>query len=271
MTQLTITDIFIYPVKSLAGIRLDKAEVQGKGLRFDRRWMLIDDQGAAMTQREYPAMALFKVAINDDTLSIVYSRQGTIISTNGFSIKTSGDSESIKAKIWNDNVEVTEVDRAVSDWFSRHLKATCKLVSFPEANARPVDPKYQVHNEHVSLADAYPFLIIGQSSLDDLNARLAEAVPMNRFRPNFVFTGGDAFIEDTWNDISIGSVRFRGVKKCARCVLPTVNQDTAEKGVEPLRTLTAYRKVDNKVYFGQNLVALGKGVVAVGDPVVMQA
>lgn len=266
MRQPTISDIFIYPIKSLGGIRLNRAEVQGKGLRFDRRWMLIDEHGVAMTQREHPTMALFKVRIGDDTLSIAYSRDGTVISTNSFGIEPSAG-KAIRAKIWNDNVEVIEVDRGVSDWFSDHLKATCKLVAFPEENARPVDPRYQVNNEHVSLADAYPFLIIGQSSLDDLNRRLADPVPINRFRPNFVFTGGDAFIEDTWNDLSIGSVRFRGVKKCARCVLPTVNQDTAEKSSEPLRTLTSYRKTDNKVYFGQNLVALENGVVAVGDMV----
>ena len=133
-----------------------------------------------------------------------------------------------------------------------------------------VDPRYEVNHEQVSLADAYPFLIIGQSSLDDLNSRLTESLPMNRFRPNFVFTGGEPFEEDTWRNFSIGSTRFVGVKMCARCPLPTVNQDTAERGAEPLKTLSTYRKRDNKVYFGQNLVALDHNSVSVGDTITIQ-
>jgi uncharacterized protein YcbX len=122
----------------------------------------------------------------------------------------------------------------------------------------------------VSLADAYPFMIIGQSSLDDLNGRLTEALPMNRFRPNFVFTGGSPYQEDDWENVNIGSNTFVAVKKCARCPIPTVNQDTAEKGQEPLRTLALYRSADHKIYFGQNLVVLQEGEVAVGDTVIPQ-
>ena len=156
-------------------------------------------------------------------------------------------------------------DDNVHEWFSKYLGFSCQLVSFPEANDRPVDPLYSINEEHVSLADAYPFLIIGQRSLDLLNDKLEQPVPMNRFRPNFVFTGRDAHEEDQWREFTIGSNRFAGVKLCARCVLTTVNQDTAEKGIEPLYTLSTYRKVANKVLFGQNLVALDHGIVKVGD------
>jgi hypothetical protein len=146
----------------------------------------------------------------------------------------------------------------------------CRLVYFPEENSRPVDPRYKVNGEQVSLADAYPFLIIGQSSFEDLNSKLQEPVPMNRFRPNFVFTGGKPFEEDTWRNFSIGSTRFVGVKPCDRCVLTTVNQETGQKGVEPLKTLTSYRKRDNKVYFGQNLVALDHKRIQIGDLITLQ-
>ena len=139
--------------------------------------------------------------------------------------------------IWDDTVSAFDVDGSYSQWFSELLESPCRLVYFPEENSRPVDPRYKVNHEQVSLADAYPFLIIGQSSLDDLNSRLTEPIPMNRFRPNFVFTGGEPFEEDTWRNFSIGSTRFVGVKMCARCQLPTVNQDTAEKGAEPIKTL----------------------------------
>jgi uncharacterized protein len=119
----------------------------------------------------------------------------------------------------------------------------------------------------VSFADAYPFLIIGQSSLDDLNSRMDVKLPMNRFRTNFVFTGGKPFDEDNWKDFMIGNVKFRAVKPCARCVITTTNQETAERSSEPLRTLSTFRKSGNKVLFGMNLVADTIGVVNVGDEI----
>ena len=142
---------------------------------------------------------------------------------------------------------------------------TCTLVFFPELNARPVDLTYAKNNEQVSLADAYPYLIIGEASRNDLNEKLEHPVGMKRFRPNFVFTGGDAFEEDTWNNFTIGTVSFYGTKPCARCVLTTVDPETATKGVEPLRTLSSYRKVNAKVLFGQNVVACEPGEVNEGD------
>lgn len=270
MTDLTLTEIWIYPIKSLGGIRLDKAKVLGKGLQSDRRWMLIDQAGIALTQRAHPTMALFKAEIHGEQLSIVYTKDQKQISSTKFRMATSRHETPITARVWDDEVQVFEVDAVVSDWFSRHLEFTCRLVAFPEENPRRVDPRYTVENEQVSLADAYPFLIIGQSSLNDLNKRLSHAVPMNRFRPNFVFAGGDPYIEDQWRNLSIGRIPFVAVKQSDRCVLTTVNQDTAQKGAEPLRTLSGYRKVGNKVFFGQNLVALGEGEVSVGDAVIPQ-
>lgn len=268
MAQLTLNEIWIYPVKSLGGIRLDSATVMEKGLQFDRRWMLIDEHGVFMTQRMTPAMALFKLRLHEGGIFISYTKVGKIISSNSFQFSTPTSGKWIAASVWDDDVKVLEVDPEISKWFSHHLQTTCKLVAFPEEKPRPADPQYTLNNEQVSLADAYPFLIIGQSSLDDLNKRLVQAVPMNRFRPNFVFTGGDPYQEDHWRNLSIGKIPFVAVKKSDRCVLTTVNQDTAEKGAEPLRTLSQYRKVENKVYFGQNLITLGRGEVAVGDPII---
>lgn len=262
---MTLSEIWIYPIKSLGGIRLSSAKVFRKGLEFDRRWMLISADGTAMTQREYPGMALFQVHVDHSEVSLTLRKGDAIISSNGFRIGEQTGHADIKANVWGDEVNVAEVDTGLSNWFGHHLKTTCKLVSFPEENTRPVDPRYSINNDQVSLADAYPFLLIGQSSLDDLNARLDVRVPMNRFRPNFVFTGGEPFEEDTWRDLSIGGIRFVAVKQSARCALITVNQETGERGSEPLRTLTAYRKAGNKVLFGQNLIARNEGTVAVGD------
>jgi uncharacterized protein YcbX len=269
MRKLTLTEIWIYPVKSLGGIRLEKAKGLGKGLQHDRRWMLVDGAGQFLTQRDYPEMALFKLAIQDGELSITFRRNEKILATTSFMITPSNSKTWMFARIWDDDVSVSEVSGEISQWFSQHLGITCKLVRFPEESPRPVNPSFAVNKEHVSLADGYPFLIIGQSSLDDLNRRLSLPLPMNRFRPNFVFTGGEPYEEDEWKTFSIGGNKFCAVKKSARCTIPTVNQDTAEKSAEPLRTLSEYRNVSHNVYFGQNLVAIDETEVAVGDPIIL--
>lgn len=269
MPKLTLSDIYIYPIKSLGGIRLEKARVYGKGLQYDRRWMLVDHQNIFFTQRVYPQMALFKPEIHDDQISVTFRKGDKILSSIHFNVNTPVSDNQVQAEVWGDKVDVLEVNPEISQWFSHHLGMTCKLVGFPEGKPRPVDMRYQVNHEHVSLADAYPFLIIGKSSLDDLNTRLTQPLPMNRFRPNFVFEGGDPYEEDFWRNLSIGKNRFVAVKKSARCTLITVNQETGEKGAEPLRTLSTYRKIDNKIYFGQNLVALDEEEVAVGDSIMV--
>lgn len=264
MKELTLTEIWTYPIKSLGGISAQQAKVLGKGLELDRRWMLVDQNNMFLTQRVHPVMALFKLERSSDSLTVHFKKESTTISINE---KPRGTK--LRAVIWDDQVDVLETDPLISDWFSQLLNMRCRLVSFPEDEPRPVDPKYSLNNENVSLADAYPFLIIGQSSLDDLNSRLIDKLPMNRFRPNFVFSGGAPYEEDTWTNFSIGHNRFVGVKPCARCVLTTVDQDTAIKGAEPLFTLSKYRKTDNKVLFGQNLLGLDQGTVAVGDKITL--
>lgn len=267
MNELRLTEIWIYPIKSLGGIRLRQTNVLQKGLELDRRWMLVDENGMFMTQRTTPKMALFKMSIENNELEIVFSPQSAIHKISKHALDTS-NTESVT--IWNDAVDAFEVSKGTSAWFSEKLEMKCRLVHFPEENPRRIDPAYKVNDEHVSLADAYPFLIIGEQSLNFLNSKLAQRLPMNRFRPNFVFTGGEPNEEDTWRNFSIGNNRFVGVKPCSRCVLTTVNQDTAEKGDEPLRTLATYRKRENKILFGQNLVAVDHQLVKEGDLINIQ-
>jgi uncharacterized protein YcbX len=266
MSTLTLSQIWIYPVKSLGGIQLQTAEFSGKGLLFDRRWMLIDVDGVFLTQRAHPEMSLFKVSLTGDRMTIIFKNgEGPHPSTN-FGVGQVSQA-AITAQIWSDEVTVNEVHPGISAWFSAHLGISCRLVCFPEENPRPLDAGDRLNNEHVSLADAYPFLLIGQASLDDLNKRLDDPVPMNRFRPNFVVSGALPYEEDSWNNLSIGENKFVAVKKCARCTVPGINQDTGEKGQEPVRTLARYRTVGNKIYFGEHLVGLGHGIVTVGDRV----
>lgn len=263
MNKRIVSDIWIYPIKSLGSVRLASAKVLPKGLAYDRRWMLIDDENKFMTQRVYPQMALFKLSFESGNFIIRHSSQL-------IDLPFRMEDKPISANIWNDNVEVYEVSQRHSDWFSKILEMNCRLVSFPESNPRPVDPDFSINDDQVGLADAYPLLIIGQASLDDLNRRLKEPLPMNRFRPNIVFTGGEPYEEDNWNHFRIGQNRFAAVKPCSRCVITTVNQDTGEKGTEPLAALAVYRKRDNKVYFGQNLIPLDHTEIADGDKIVLE-
>jgi uncharacterized protein len=268
MSRLSLSEIWIYPIKSLAGIRLQRAIVKQKGLAYDRRWMLVDEAGRFLTQREHPEMSQFQIAMDNIQLTILNRISGQSIVLD---LKGENDGESMPVIIWDDKVEAIEVGQEYSRWFSEQLKIKSKLVFFPETNARPVDPNYAIQNEHVSLADGYPFLIIGQSSLDDLNKRLQEPIPMNRFRPNFVFTGGMPYEEDSWQRFSVGKNKFAGVKPCGRCVLPNVDQQTGKKGIEPLATLATYRKTGSKIFFGQNLVAIDYDEVHEGDEIALEA
>jgi uncharacterized protein YcbX len=267
MSELLISEVWVYPIKSLGGIRMAEATVKEKGLEYDRRWMLVDARGVFMTQRLFPAMALLKLRIENGELKIVDSQK---LTSHSISLTPTPVEKEIPVTIWNDSVTAFEVNPDSSAWFSDSLETSCRLVYFPEQNSRPVDPKYNVNNEQVSLADGYPFLIIGQSSLDYLNTKLTHPLPMNRFRPNFVFTGGEPNEEDTWRNFTIGNNRFVGVKPCARCAIPTINQDTAEKGIEPTRTLAMYRKKDNNILFGQNLLAVDHLHVKEGDLITIQ-
>jgi uncharacterized protein YcbX len=265
MRNLKLSEIWIYPIKSLGGIRLSSSKVMEKGLQYDRRFMLVDEGGMFMTQRVSPQMALFKTSIFNEALTVTKESE-----TVSIPLTPASHGESRPVQIWHDLVLANEVSPEHSSWFSDLLNVKCKLVFFPEENPRLVDPEYNVRPDNVSFADAYPLLIIGQASLDDLNARLSEPLPMNRFRPNLVFTGGEPYEEDNWRNFKVGSNKFVGVKPCARCAVPTVNQDTGAKGKEPTRTLATYRSRDNKVFFGQNLVAVDHDKISVGDSIELQ-
>ncbi len=266
MNDLTLTHIFIYPIKSLGGISLQSAKVEERGLQYDRRWMLVDKNGMFLTQREHPQMTLLQVNIKNDKLEV--SHKLKTLSGLQLPISDSPTTASIMVNIWNDVVIAKQLNKEIDEWFSDALNLDCHLVFMEYDSDRFTDRKYTPEPKHVSFADAYPFLIIGEESLNELNCRLKEPLPMNRFRPNFVFSGGEPFIEDTWKDFTIGNLKFRAVKPCSRCVITTINPDTAEKSSEPLETLAKFRKVGNKVNFGQNVIGYDEGIVKVGEIVV---
>lgn len=262
-----VQDIYIYPVKSLGGIRCREASALQRGFQHDRRLMLIDKAGNFITQRVYHQLALLSASLQGEGVLVSHkqTRQELLIP---FETKTRSE---ITVSIWDDVVRAVSVSPEADEWFSLFLGKRCRLVYMPESGHRAVDQRYAEHDEQVSFADAFPFLLIGQGSLDDLNARLDEPVPMNRFRPNLVIGKTEAFEEDSWAKIQIGEVEFKVAKPCARCVLTTVNQDTGNKGKEPLLTLSKYRKSNNKILFGQNLIALNEGTITENDKVTILA
>lgn len=265
--KLIVQDIFIYPIKSLGGIRIAEAVVEEKGFQYDRRWMLVDVEGTFISQREYPQLALFSVDLGENSL-IVYRRndQENLIQIPFDEAK----GPELMVTIWDDQVLAKVVHPLVSQWFSKVLGFEVNLVVMPENSHRKVDPRYAVNGESVSFADGMPYLLIGQESLNDLNSRLEIPVPMDRFRPSIVFSSGKAFLEDSLRKVKIGDLEFQIVKPCARCVMTTVDQDTGVKGKEPLKTLSSYRTINKKVYFGQNMVALQSGKIKIGDVILPQ-
>lgn len=259
--MLKLSEIFIYPIKSLGGISITSAVVEKRGLKYDRRFLLVDNTGRFLTQREYPQMALLKISLSKNGFKVLNTKDNLYTNIP----LESNTKEILPVTIWDDVCNAVRVSKDLDIWFSKALNIDCSLVYMPNTEKRIVERKYLDEEHIVSFADAYPFLIIGQSSLDDLNTRLQMPLPINRFRPNFVFTGGNPFEEDDWDDFLIGNVKFKAVKPCDRCVITTTDQNTAERNEEPLRTLATFRKKGNKVLFGMNLVCKSTGVVSVGD------
>lgn len=260
---LQIEQLFIYPVKSLGGIEVSSARLEPRGLAHDRRWMLVDDLGNFITQREFPHLALFEPRIYHDRLVILNRKSGSEIEVP---FETSG--EKLTAQVWNDQVNVPEVSNPVSQWFSSQLQMDVRLVYMPDETKRKVDHLYAPNkNDVVSFADGYPVLIANNTSLADLNFRLGSEVPINRFRPNIVVASPQPYQEDDWFRLKTKDAELAIVKQCARCVMVNVNPGTGKKEKEVLAELSKYRKHGNKVYFGMNAVPLKLGTLSVGDSI----
>jgi uncharacterized protein YcbX len=256
-----ISQLFIYPVKSLGGIALSKALVTSRGLQYDRRWMLVDENNHFLSQRKLPQMAHFKLALLADGLEVTHK----LTLSKKIIPFVPQNNEKIKVKIWDDECIGTYVSIEHDEWFSEKLSFKCRLVYMDDDSIRPVDPEYAGPENITSFADAYPMLLISEASLSDLNSKLSIAVGMERFRPNIVIKDTDPYIEDKMLDFEVAGINFYGVKPCARCVMIGVDQQTAIVNAEPLKTLSGYRKANNKIYFGQNLIHHGDGIVTVGD------
>jgi uncharacterized protein YcbX len=260
--SFTLSGLYVYPIKSCGGVALESAAVSETGLRYDRRWMLVDGAGGFMSQRAHPRMALISPRITADRLAI--SAPGMPDLEVPLERQTRGR---IDVEVWGDAQRGEPAGRRADLWFGRFLDYPCRLVHKPDDDVRLVDSLYAEDGDQISFADGFSFLLISEASLDDLNGRMEEPVPMNRFRPNLVVRGFEPYAEDGWSQVRVGSVPFRVAEPCPRCAVTTVDQKTGERGKEPLRTLATYRKTGGEVWFGRNLIHASLGTVRVGDPV----
>lgn len=259
---MEVTQLFVYPIKSLGGVAIEESEVLKRGLKYDRRWMIVDENHLFLSQREYAKMALFKVRFDANFLYVKYENDELAIP-----LHAPMDGPIVQVRVWDDLCEAKEYSREIKRWFSDRLGQAASLVYMPDDSVRPMNQKYAKEGDKVSFADGYPILVVGESSLADLNEKLTEKVDVRRFRPNIVFKGGTPFQEDNFQDFQIGHAAFRGIKPCPRCQVVTINPDDATRGKEPLTTLAKYRTQDNKVMFGLNAcwTSTNANRISIGD------
>jgi uncharacterized protein len=252
----------VYPVKGLGGQLLETAEVQERGLAWDRRWMLVGGDQLFLSQRQLPKMATIKAAITGEELLLIHGNTQITVP-----VKPPEIAPKIQVTVWNDQVEAALLPDP-GRWLSQILNFECNLVFMPDTTRRPVNPRFARPGDIVGFADGYPVLLIGEATIADLNARLSQPVPIDRFRPNIVVSGQEPFAEDQWGEFEVGSALLCGTKASARCSVPTIDQLTGERtGPEPIRTLSSYRRFGEGVYFGQNLTVRRTGRISLGDAV----
>lgn len=266
-----LSGLFIYPVKSLRGVAVETAQLDALGLVGDRRFLVVDAENRFLTQRSTPRLALLETALTATSLILRNPAHGSA------AVGLHDPGATLTVTIWRDTVRAVDCGVEIAVWLSDFLRQPCRLVRVGDAYLRPVDPARAGPGHQVGFADAFPLLLLGDGSWHDLNDRLLaqgeEPVPLDRFRANLVVRGLQPYAEDDWRDFHIGGVALRNAGPCARCVIITTDQTTAERGPEPLRTLAAYRRDPHEpgnVNFARNIIHLQKsGTLRVGDPVTL--
>ncbi len=261
---MRLSGIFVYPIKACGGVTLEQADVVERGLAHDRRYMLVDRAGTFISQRTLPQLCRVSTALTERGIVVAAPARAQL--ELPLALASGGGVKPTEYRVW-DSSGTALCHPEGSRWFSELLNDDVSLVYMPESEQREVNPARARPGDIVSFADGYPLLLICEASLEELNRRLDEPLPMRRFRPNLVISGCAPHAEDGFAQLSIGGVSFRGVKRCDRCVVTTIDPDTGEKGKEPLRTLAQYRLEDGHVWFGMNLIHDGSGTLRVGDSV----
>lgn len=255
----TIAALFVYPVKSCRGLQRSAALVTERGLAHDREWMIVDAAGRFISQREVPRLALIVPALSAAALELTAPGMAPV------TIPFDRSGVRLPVTVWRDRLPAIDQGDAVAAWISASIGSDARLVRFDPRLRRTCDPAYAGDTEaHTAFADAYPLLVLSHASLDDLNQRLESPLPLNRFRPNVVLSGIDAYDEDHIDELAVAGVTMKLIKPCTRCLITTTDQETGERGVEPLATLASYRMNDalGGVAFGVNaIITAGAGEV----------
>jgi len=260
--DIRLSAIHLYPVKGIRGVTVATAQVEPGGLRHDRRWMIVDEQGHFLSQRSHPRLALLAGSFDGNKLDLTAPGQDPL------NLELPDGRRRIEVTVWRDRVDAAAVPGKGDVWISQYLGQKCRMAYMDDSCMRPISSSNGLPGEIVSFADGFPCLLISTASLDDLNSRLDTPLPMDRFRPNLVVDGCDAFAEDGWQKLAIGETVFRFAGLCARCSVTTVDQKSGIRASkEPLRTLATFRQGEGGVVFGVNLVPEKTGVIATGDKV----
>jgi uncharacterized protein len=259
LSTITISELWMYPIKSCRGISLARATVGPRGIIHDREWMIVEPDGMFLTQREYPQLAVVTPSFQDDRLRLATSGTAPI------DVPLHAIGREMEVVVWRDHCQAIDQGDAVARWLGAFLGVECRLVRLADTGIRQVDPNYAWPDDRVGFADAFPLLLASESSLTELNRRMDQPLPMNRFRPNIVLRGALPFEEDRWRVIRANAMTLRVVKPCARCATTTVDQLRGSvAGPEPLTTLATFRKQNGKVLFAQNVIHDGPGILEVG-------
>lgn len=260
---MIIKSLHIYPIKGLGGIDLQEANLEERGFEYDRRWMLVDENGEFISQRTVPEMALFRCNM-EDGLNVVYKENAISINVETYSDRK------ILTTVWEHEVYAYEVSDEISMWFSEMLNIQCRLVRMTDQHDRYKKLIKGPKHTKLSFADGYPYMIIGTASLAKISNEVGQEIPANRFRPSIVVKTLVAHEEDDWAYIEMGDVKLQVIKRCARCVVVNIDQNSAAQSKEPLKSLSKYRMEENNVNFGINVVCLVQGSIRVGDIVVVK-
>lgn len=260
-----LQNIFIYPIKSGAALPMTEAHVEPRGLRDDRRWMVVDANNRFVTGRQHPQLTQVKATPAEAGLTLAAPHMSTLM------VQRPEEAAGVPVQVWKDTVSALPADREANQWMSEFLGQSVTLVYQGPDSVREVSGKGSRTGDEVSFADGYPLLALGTASLDDLNRRLESTVPMEQFRPNLVIQTESAFAEDQWPSATINGTRFDNAKPCSRCVFTTVDPATGMRSQngEPFSTLRSYRydRALKGVFFGVNWIARELGKVRVGDTV----
>ncbi|MBF0266587.1 MAG: MOSC domain-containing protein [Gammaproteobacteria bacterium] len=257
MSAIKISQLWIYPIKSMKGISLKSSDIDCKGLKYDRQWMLVDENNQFLSQRRYSQMALFSVKLYESGLLVSYPDMDDLIIP--FIDEKAINNNFIKVQVWDDLCDSIHINQLYDKWFSKALGISCKLVFLPDSSSRVVDSNYTSKKETTRFSDGFPLLLLSEESLSDLNHRLiknnAHEISTQHFRPNIVIKGCKPYAEDNWTEFTVGKIKFHVVKPCTRCVITTIDPETGlTSGKEPLKTLNSYRRQGQKVIFGQNML-----------------